>query len=761
MPGPKKILRFSSFEFDLSNKELRKRGFRVRLAASQIRLLTLFLERSGELVTREQIAERVWSETSTIDVATGINTAINRLRTNLGDDPVDPVFIETVIGFGYRFIAVVEEIVIPEGSATVSSSPVTEPPVEDSSEGNVEKSLISPVATLTASPKASAAAASPAPHARLWWITGAAVVAVAIIAGLLLHHQVQTKQASQSKQATTQRPEARWRSVTNVRDDNKVTAEAVSPDGQMIAYADNFGVSVHLFDTGAERALAPMPAFSVHRIAWLPNNQQLLLSGSDIATHRELVRLVALNSAYTVTVAEDADLTAVSTDGANIVFTRMQGSEVWVATSTGQTPHLLATLPKRQTADFLLWSLDGKRVMIASHGDAAEHAQYESIDAPTGKLLFRQDDVDFNSAFLLPDGRLRYLTQEPSSTPRIWSVALDTTTGGFLTAPTLEHEFDNSQAVTGLSASLDGHRIAIVAERTKPEVFTASLGRPQSNAAPKLEHIEQLTHSTVDTYPHFWATDGSVLYETGNMLSGRLAVFAQRPGEAAPRRLAEMPQDAFFAQQSPDGRWVLFMTGSGPSRTIYRVPMAGGKMEQVPTTGVVGEFHCPQLIGAGCVLREALGNQALVYYALDPVRGIGKELARTPWEPNRQGDWGISPDGHSVIAAGHDTLHPCLRRVELNGTTNSAETLPYNGPGTPLGVHWTQDGRAFFVESHTANGYELVYVSHEGRSTVLHTSPLLIWAVPSPDGTKIAFPDASTGTNVWTTESIGGEIPRV
>lgn len=68
-------------------------------------LLNLLVDRSGELVTREEIATRLWSEPESVDVTHGSNTAINPLRTLLGDNPTSPVSLETVVTKGYRFVA--------------------------------------------------------------------------------------------------------------------------------------------------------------------------------------------------------------------------------------------------------------------------------------------------------------------------------------------------------------------------------------------------------------------------------------------------------------------------------------------------------------------------------------------------------------------------------------------------------------------------------------------------------------------------------
>ena len=68
-------------------------------------LLVLFASREGQLVTRAEIAERLWSSEVFVDTEHGINTAVRKLRFELRDDPDDPKFIKTITGVGYRFVA--------------------------------------------------------------------------------------------------------------------------------------------------------------------------------------------------------------------------------------------------------------------------------------------------------------------------------------------------------------------------------------------------------------------------------------------------------------------------------------------------------------------------------------------------------------------------------------------------------------------------------------------------------------------------------
>lgn len=97
------------FELDLRACELRRAGRTVKLERIPLEVLRLLVEQRGQLVTREQIVERIWGKDAFLDTDNGINGAIRKIRFVLGDDPEDPRFIQTLTGRGYRFIAPVVE----------------------------------------------------------------------------------------------------------------------------------------------------------------------------------------------------------------------------------------------------------------------------------------------------------------------------------------------------------------------------------------------------------------------------------------------------------------------------------------------------------------------------------------------------------------------------------------------------------------------------------------------------------------------------
>jgi eukaryotic-like serine/threonine-protein kinase len=114
-----KIFRFGPFELRTRTRELYKHGIKLKLRPQPFQILSELLSRPGELVTREELREKLWSSGTFVDFEQSLNTSIKELRAVLGDSATDPHYAETVPRLGYRFIAPVEgmEVAIPKGDA--------------------------------------------------------------------------------------------------------------------------------------------------------------------------------------------------------------------------------------------------------------------------------------------------------------------------------------------------------------------------------------------------------------------------------------------------------------------------------------------------------------------------------------------------------------------------------------------------------------------------------------------------------------------
>lgn len=125
-PRPARRYRFGAFEADASTGELRKQGVRIRLNTQPFQVLTMLLERPGELLTRDEIARELWPDGTFVAYDHGVNSAINRIREALGDTASHPRFVETLARRGYRFVAPVERIA-PDADVNAAQSSVESP----------------------------------------------------------------------------------------------------------------------------------------------------------------------------------------------------------------------------------------------------------------------------------------------------------------------------------------------------------------------------------------------------------------------------------------------------------------------------------------------------------------------------------------------------------------------------------------------------------------------------------------------------------
>ncbi len=192
--------RFGQFEVDLSTGELRKNGLRLHIQEQPSRILAALLERPGELVTREELRERLWPGETYVDFERSLNAAVAKLRQVLLDSAEQPRYVETVARRGYRLIAPVEAILPALETASLPSDSTTVP-----------------IDGLTHQHK----------WERLFW-PAAALVTLAVVAGAWY---------SSKPRPVDSRESAIMRFVVSPPDGTRIhPASAVSPDGRKVAF---------------------------------------------------------------------------------------------------------------------------------------------------------------------------------------------------------------------------------------------------------------------------------------------------------------------------------------------------------------------------------------------------------------------------------------------------------------------------------------------------------------------------------------------
>jgi len=154
---------------------------------------------------------------------------------------------------------------------------------------------------------------------------------------------------------------------------------------------------------------------------------------------------------------------------------------------------------------------------------------------------------------------------------------------------------------------------------------------------------------------------------------------------------------------------------------------------------------------------SVLGERKLshfVFYALDPLRGKGRDLARTAVDlPLDQNHWDVSPDGSrlAVLASGG----PPGRIRILSLSDRSVSDVTVNDWGGFQSMDWSANGQGWYVSSQSATHVNLLYIDLDGHARVLRQQPgrFQTWGVPSPDGHYLAFLEWTSASNVWMIEN--------
>jgi DNA-binding winged helix-turn-helix (wHTH) protein/Tol biopolymer transport system component len=254
---PGTVYEFGEFRLDCDRFELRHAGRSLKLEKKAMELLILMAARNGHLVTRTEIAERLWGPAVFVDTEHGINTAIRKIRQALRDDPAQPRFLQTVTGMGYRFLPVV--VVAPNGAEAANRNKVALGAILTEDVGS-PPSLIQP----------DPGVGSHSPPARKWltWVLAAGVCGALALIGMALYPSRALRPA-----------QVQFTQLTDFTD--SALAPALSPDGRMLAFIrGNSGflsadqIYMKLLPDGEARRLTEDPRLK-YDLAFSPDGSQI------------------------------------------------------------------------------------------------------------------------------------------------------------------------------------------------------------------------------------------------------------------------------------------------------------------------------------------------------------------------------------------------------------------------------------------------------------------------------------------------------
>lgn len=562
--------------------------------------------------------------------------------------------------------------------------------------------------------------------------------------------------------------ETHWQleQVTTLVPENRATAAAISGDGSLLAYANKDGVFLRVAKTGETTQIKSPADFIVDHLAWLGNGVRIIASGFSAHSHESALWSLSIAGGPVRELRKDARQGTPSPDGSRVAYLSNDLSSIWVMSADGSDAHQILSGGDKDTFLTLLWTPSGKHLLYqrrhySGKQDLGEvlldrfyERSFESIDATTGALAAKIPDLWIDSAVALRDTRVLFLRMKQRGNnfaDQLWQVRMDLDTGRFhgslerIASPVT----DDDSRLSDMSATADGKQIFMLRTYSQNAVFVAGL---RSHPVGVI-HPRRLTLDEKSSYPHAWTSDSqSVIFESDR--NGSWDLFKQGIDTDVPELVAGVPKRAeVLPQLSPDGKWILYVLGpprgKTAPRTIMRVPVTGGPSVPVLKDDALDEFRCGLHMGSRCILRKTIGQQFYVFYDLDPVKGMGKELARTPWIPSILLDWDISPDGKFVALPNHDLKSAKIRILSLDPGPGQpkAREINLNGLSNLSALAWAADGRGWFVCVYTPVGRQLLFIKLDGQITPL--GDIQGWAVPSPDGQKIAYLNDRFAVNAW------------
>jgi len=588
-----------------------------------------------------------------------------------------------------------------------------------------------------------------APAQKVALIAGA-VLLLAVV-GFLLTRDSSRPRFGVPKQVTTLVPE------------NHPTASAVSRNGKMLAYANADGVFVQTLGSEETTRLSAPPAYAIDRLSWYSDDTGVVASGLSDETNQTSIWSLRLTAKSPTKLKTGGRSAEVSPDGTRIVFAESDYSAISVMAADGGDQRRVVSSQGEDALLFASWSGDGRWLIYQrrSHAgpresasgsfDQHDHLSLECVSAANGAAADQIDDFPVRSLMSMPTGELFFVQGVPKQSSNgnaLWRSKVDPQTGRFdRRMARINVDLESLTHVQSLSSSRDGDRIAVLGDPSRESSFVADF----DESAAALRNIRELTLHGRASYPHSWTADSrAVIFESDR--SGGYDIYRQSLDAHIPEPIVMTSKRwEVLPQLAPDGRTVLYAAGPPDGGlahlSLMRVGVGGGDTASVTGGEDLEDFRCSVGTRGRCVLRKSVGRDWYIFYEIEPLRGVGRELARSRWQPSALNDWDVSPDGETVVMPNRDLRAGRLRLVSLEGGAEREVAVPEI---TSLAsVEWTASNEAWFITVNSDYAVAPRLYLYAAGADPKSLGAIRGWAVPAPDGRRIAFLNRVVSANVW------------
>jgi DNA-binding winged helix-turn-helix (wHTH) protein/Tol biopolymer transport system component len=720
---------FGDFVLDLESRVLTRNGAVVRLPAKVIDTLVALVMARGEVVSKESLLAQVWP--TTIVEESGLQRNISLLRKEFQNFGAEDL-IETVPKRGYRFTGQLHD------------------PRPLSAEAVAEETL-------------SAAGDDTGVRRKRRWISGLAAGTVGALGlGLYLARGPESAPVSAPQaaavEAKTEAPppaelQAKLTQITSNASELPVTAAAISPDGKWLAYDERASLRLRNVATGEVSELKSPPAVQTAFLTWSASGDDVLISGLNLDTRVSELWRVPRSGAQPSKLVHDALMAAASPVGDRLAFLRGQ-YELWTTAADGTSAELFLQAPgDRRMMLRPAFSRDGKRLYMLLYGNTDPIMHLDVYDVQTRKLVFRAPTGLIQDFALLDDDTMLVALLKAGSYQR----------GVYLA--TLSLDFDRQSVVEThrmpewpyyrayeLSATADGRTASFVRDQTQSDIYVGNLGADNIS----LSGVRRLTLDDGADRLSGWLPDSrTVLFHA---VRDQVGIYRQEVDAVRATPLADDSRPTLVPTSTQDGRWLLYMALAPGGTPSAERPSSLMRKSLVDATPAQSLLATPDPYAAAICARRAprcifgAGTDGKTTFSeIDVEKGTLKQLFSLPFRFELGFNWAVSPDGRSLayVERASGGMRIAIRDLDSLGSMRAS--LPVEGNGMLRSVVWDADGQGVFAMQCFGEPGLLLHIDMKARARVVNTgySGCDCWAVPSPDGRRLAFVQWTSTANLW------------
>lgn len=688
------VIRFGDFELDSRTRELRKNGVSVKVQDQPLLILQVLLERPGELITREELRNRLWPSGTFVDFDHSLNTAVKKLRDALDDDADAPRYIETLPRRGYRFLAPIAPVAVPVATpAARSPYPL----------------LAIVLLVLTGVAFVWVARPRPAPPQPR-------VVPVTTLAGVECWPEFSPDGRQMVFTWTGEKDNNYDLYVKLIGEPNALRltthpnielAAAWSPDGSQIAFTrwlPDGGLFLISPLGGAERKLADYLTNS--KLSWHPNGKAILIStyydDTPKAQGGGAIILVPLgNTEQPRTILapppgkwfRDA---VISPDARSLAYSSCEGPldgrrcTILLTALTEEmapTGEPRAVAPTSSATFGIAWTPDSEALVYSNIGDDGTAQIWRREirgDAEPNRIHLAGNNV--HQPAIDATGR-RLAFSRFNDHPHIWRLGADGKIAPFITSSVRDHSPQYSP---------DGRRIAFGSARH--EHMAVWVANADGSAPTQVTRLTNLFAGT----PR-WSPDGRFLAFDSATGDEAWKIWVVEASGNAPRQITSGPGDDAMPSWSPDGKWVYFGSKRSGRFEIWRVAPQGGEPQQVTRNGGHAAFSSPD--GKTIFYTRSTNGQEGLWKKTLP---DGEERQIISESITGRGFVPVADKIYYLHCEGYTDCH--LRAYEFS-KGKSRDLAALEGP-LFLGLSVSPNGKDVLFSKFSASGQDILFIEN-------------------------------------------------